>query len=147
MSDYNYDAKQGNLVDDPELIEYDNGGKVARFSIATSDTWQDNNGEWQERVNFFDVETMYDDQAENIAENYKKGNRVLVEGKLRQDRWEDQDGNTRSKVKIKARRVSKSGYPEGRDDAAPEEILDETEVNEVESEEEEDLFEENAEVI
>lgn len=135
MSDYNYTAQQGNIVEDPELTEYDNGDKVTRFSIAVSDTWQDEEEEWQERPNFFNVETIYDDQAERVAENYEKGNRVIISGNLHQDRWEDDDGNKRSRVKIEAKRISRDGYPNSEN--TPEEIIDETNVDESE---EEDLF-------
>lgn len=135
MSDYNYTAQQGNIVEDPELTEYDNGDKVTRFSIAVSDTWQDEEEEWQERPNFFNVETIYDDQAERVAENYEKGNRVIISGNLHQDRWEDDDGNKRSRVKIEAKRIRRDGYPNSEN--TPEEIIDETNVDESE---EEDLF-------
>lgn len=140
MSDVNRTVEQGNLVGDPELTEYDNGDKVARFSIAVSDTWQDNEGEWQDRANFFDVEVRGNEQPERIANNFEKGDRAIVEGKLRQDRWEDDNGNNRSKVKIRAYRVSPDGYPDGQE-GSPEEILEKTEVNETETtDEEEDLF-------
>lgn len=140
MSDVNRTVEQGNLVGDPELTEYDNGDKVARFSIAVSDTWQDNEGEWQDRANFFDVEVRGNEQPERIANNFEKGDRAIVEGKLRQDRWEDDNGNNRSKVKIRAYRVSPDGYPDGQE-GSPEEILEKTEVNETETaNEEEDLF-------
>lgn len=140
MSDLNVDIKQGNLVDKPEVTEFENGDKVARFSIATSESWQREDGEWDERTSYFDVEVR-GQRAETIEGKLDKGNRVIVEGKTRQDRWEDDDGNTRSSVKTVAYRVQKIGYPEKQD---PQDIIDETEVDGVE---EGDLFEESTEVI
>lgn len=91
----------GNLTKDPELRHTPSGTAVCDFSIAINgrekigDTWQD-------RADFFDV-VVWGNQAENCAQHLSRGSMVGVDGKLRQDRWEDRDtGQKRSKVKITA---------------------------------------------
>jgi len=61
-------------------------------------------GDRKEDVDFFEVE-VWDKQAENCNEYLSKGRGILVEGRLRQDRWEDESGNKRSKLKIVASSV------------------------------------------
>lgn len=93
----------GNLTQDPELKELDNERKVVKFRVATNHEYRskDDNRDF---VSYFDVEA-WDKQADPIARYLKKGSRVTVEGNLRQDRWKDENGNNRSKVKITARNV------------------------------------------
>ncbi len=94
----------GNLGADPELRFTPSGAAVATFSVAVY-AGKDKDANW------FDVTAWtgnYDQQAENIAETLRKGDRVTVYGRLVQDRWEDDHGNKRSKVKIVADDVSLS---------------------------------------
>lgn len=86
----------GNLTRDPELKYTPSGTAVASFAIAVNSGWGEN-----ERVDFFDVET-WKKSAENCEKYLSKGSRVLVDGKLVQDRWETEEGNKRSRVKITA---------------------------------------------
>jgi single-strand DNA-binding protein len=63
-------------------------------------------GEWQEEPNFFDI-TCWKETAENVVESFRKGDRVLVSGRLEHSRWEDKKtGEKRSKVGVVADEVA-----------------------------------------
>ncbi len=72
------------------------------FPIAVNESYK-KDGEWQERTDFFDVE-IFTSQPENLEKKLKKGNLLLILGKLKQDRWEDDKGK-HYKVKILAQRI------------------------------------------
>ena len=91
----------GNLTRDPELRYTPNGTAVAGFGVAVNRRYTTKEGDRKEEVDFFEVE-VWDKQAENCNEYLSKGRGILVEGRLRQDRWEDESGNKRSKLKIVA---------------------------------------------
>jgi len=92
--------QSGNVTRDPELRFLDNGTPVAQFSLAVSHRFK-RGDEWVEEPNFFDV-TVWNALAENVAESVRKGQRVVVSGRLTWRSWEDKDGNPRSKVEIVA---------------------------------------------
>lgn len=87
----------GNATRDPELKFTASGRAVANIGLAVSRRWQQNN-EWKEETSFFDV-TAWAQLAENVAASVEKGNRIIVVGRLEQQRWE-QEGATRSKVVV-----------------------------------------------
>ncbi|MBN2372798.1 single-stranded DNA-binding protein [bacterium] len=91
----------GNLTRDPELRYTPNGTAVASFGIAVNRRYTTKEGDRKEEVDFFEVE-VWNKQAENCNEYLAKGRGVLLEGRLKQDRWEDESGNKRSKLKIVA---------------------------------------------
>jgi single-strand DNA-binding protein len=75
-------------------------GSVTSFSVAVNETWQDKNGQRQERVNFIECEA-WGARGETIAKYFSKGRQILVEGSLRQDTWDDKDtGKKRSAIKV-----------------------------------------------
>lgn len=91
----------GHLTRDPEVKTFDNGSSVANFGIAMNEKWTDREtGESHERVDFVDVEVT-ERHVENIVQYFEKGSPILIDGKLRQQRWEDADGNSRSKHVIR----------------------------------------------
>ena len=91
----------GHLTRDPEVKTFDNGSSVANFGIAMNEKWTNHEtGESHERVDFVDVEVT-ERHVENIVQYFQKGSPILIEGKLRQQRWEDADGNSRSKHVIR----------------------------------------------
>jgi len=91
----------GNLTRDPELRYTPNGKAVAGFGVAVSRRSTTKEGDRKEDVDFFEVE-VWDKQAETCNEYLAKGRGILVEGRLKQDRWEDEAGKKRSKLKIVA---------------------------------------------
>ena len=82
--------------------------KVIEISLAVNESYKKDD-QWQEMSNFFDVE-YYTKNSTNIEEKLKKGTTILIQGKLRQDGWETEDGNKRSKVKIIANKIEVLGW-------------------------------------
>ena len=90
----------GNLGRDPETRTLQSGDKVANFSVATSDTWNDRQtGERRERTEWHNV-AIFGRMAE-IAEQYlRKGSKVYLEGSLRTRKWQDQSGQDRYTTEV-----------------------------------------------
>ena len=96
----------GNLTRDPEL-RFTAGGKgVASFGLAVNRRYQVN-GEWQEKVSFFNV-TAWDTLGENAAASLNKGTRIIVTGRLEQRDYETQAGEKRNVVEIVADEIGPS---------------------------------------
>lgn len=91
----------GNLGRDPEVRRLENGAVVAKFSVATNESYRDKNGEWQEQTEWHDV-VVWRALAERAASTLKKGATVYVEGKLTHRTWQDQDGNNRRTTEVVA---------------------------------------------
>ena len=91
----------GNLGRDPEVRNFPNGGKVANFSIATSETWKDRStGERRERTEWHNI-SITNEALVRVAEQYlKKGSKVYVEGQLETRKWQDQAGNDRYTTEV-----------------------------------------------
>ena len=101
MPSFNKVILMGNLTRDPEIRVFDSGGSVANFGIAVNDRWKDRNtGEQMEEVCFVDCEA-WGRQAEVIEQYLVKGSPVHLEGKLKFDTWESEDGQTRNKLKLR----------------------------------------------
>lgn len=86
----------GNLGKDPEVRSFQSGGRVASFSVATSERWKDKtSGEAKERTEWHSVD-IYNDNLVTVAEKYlRKGSKVYLEGQLETRKWQDKDGNDR----------------------------------------------------
>ena len=78
----------GNLGNDPEVRYMPNGNAVANLSLATSESWKDQQGQVQERTEWHRL-TMYRRLAEIAGEYLKKGSQIYVEGKLQTRKWQD----------------------------------------------------------
>jgi single-strand DNA-binding protein len=100
----------GRLTRDPEVRFLPSGMQVTSLSIAVSRNFKDKNGEWREETSFFDVEA-FGKLAERVGTQLSKGYQILIEGSLRQDKWESSSGEKRSKVKIVAYRIALLGKP------------------------------------
>src|SRR5919112_496714 len=88
----------GNLTRDPEL-RFTAGGKgIASFGVAVNRRYQVN-GEWQEKVSFFNV-TAWDQLGENAAATLSKGTRIIVSGRLEVREYEARDGGKRTSVDV-----------------------------------------------
>jgi single-strand DNA-binding protein len=121
MNNLNSVLIEGNLTRDPELSYTGKGTAVARLGVANN-RWFKQEDELQKETSFFDV-TVWGRQAEVCEQYLKKGRGVRVVGRLRQDRWQDPEGNPRSKVEIIAEHVEfrperKNGDGDGDDKAA-----------------------------
>jgi single-strand DNA-binding protein len=90
----------GNLGQDPEIVNLDNGGKLAKFSVATNETYKNSKGEKVTDTQWHNV-VAWGKTAE-IVENYlAKGNEVAVEGKLVHRSYENKEGEKRYITEIK----------------------------------------------
>jgi len=89
----------GNLGNDPEVRYMPNGNAVANLSLATSESWKDQQGQVQERTEWHRL-TMYRRLAEIAGEYLKKGSQIYVEGKLQTRKWQDQQGQDRYTTEI-----------------------------------------------
>jgi len=98
----------GNLTDDPELRYTPNGAAVAKFRVAVSPRFKDENGQWKDGdTSYFSV-SAWRALAENAAESLTRGTRVVVTGRLKQRSWESQEGEKRSAIEIEADDVGPS---------------------------------------
>jgi len=91
----------GNLGNDPEVRSFGNGGKVANFSLATSEKWKDKNtGDRKEKTEWHRV-AVFGEGLVNVVERYvKKGSKLYIEGKLQTRKWQDRDGNDKYTTEI-----------------------------------------------
>ena len=98
----------GKLGSDPEVRSLSNGSKVASFSIATSEAYNNKEGVRVEQTEWHRIE-LWDNLA-NIAEQYlHKGDSAYVEGKIRTEEYTDKDGIARKVVKIKGTSITLVG--------------------------------------
>lgn len=94
----------GNLGKDPEVRFTSNGKAVAKFPVATSEKWTDQDGNKQERTEWHNV-VVWGKQAETCGQYLAKGRQVFVEGSVRTRQYDDKDGNKRYMTEIVARDV------------------------------------------
>ncbi len=106
----------GNLGRDPEMRHLENGASVAKFSLATTESYKDKSDQWQQQTEWHDI-VAWRYLAERAEQLFKKGSFVYVEGKLTHRKWVDKEGNNRTSTEIVAqslrlleRRESNSNY-------------------------------------
>ena len=118
----------GNLVDDPELRFTPAGQPVARFRVASTPRFRDNQtGEWKDGDSLFLTCNVWRQAAENVAESLTRGMRVIVSGRLRQRSYETKEGEKRTVYEVevddvgpslrnasaKVNRIARSGAGDG----------------------------------
>ena len=104
MASYNKVILMGNLTRDPEMKYLPSGTAVTNFGLAMSERYTDRqSGEQKENVCFVDVEA-WDRQAEIVGEYFKKGSPIFIEGALKFDSWEAEDGTKRNRLKVRLHR-------------------------------------------
>lgn len=91
----------GNLGADPEVKDFQNGGRVVNLRVATSETWKDkNSGERKEKTEWHSV-AIFSEPLGKIAEQYlRKGSKVYLEGQLETRKWQDQSGADRYSTEV-----------------------------------------------
>ena len=96
----------GNLGRDPEMRYTPNGRPVTEFSVAVSHRSRDaQTGEWSDDQTDWYRVTVWGDRAERTAEQFRKGNRVFVEGRFRTREYEARDGQKRVSLEVTADNV------------------------------------------
>jgi len=103
MNSLNSILLEGNLVRDPQTKSLSTGSKVCSFSIG-SNRFYNTGEEMQREVSFFEIET-WGNLAERCEKDLQKGRGIRVVGRLKQDRWDDEEGKVHSKIKIVAEHV------------------------------------------
>ena len=84
----------GRLGQDPEITTFPDGNKMAKFSLATDDSYKDKNGQKVERTYWHNV--IVKGGLVKVVESYVvKGQEIAIEGKLTNRSWEDQNGTKR----------------------------------------------------
>jgi single-strand DNA-binding protein len=94
----------GNLGKDPEVRHTANGKAVARFSLATSEVWNDAEGTRQERTEWHNI-VVWGKQGETCAQYLAKGRQAYIEGSIRNRSYDDKNGQKRYITEIVAQRV------------------------------------------
>jgi len=102
----------GNLGSDPEVRYLESGSAVAKFSIATTESYTNKSGERVDNTEWHRIE-LWEGLAK-VAEKYlKKGSQVYIEGRLRTDNWTDKEGQQKSGVTIRANTLTMLGSAPG----------------------------------
>ena len=141
MASYNRVLLMGNLTRNPELRYTPSGTAVSDLGLAVNENFKNKAGETVEQTCFVDV-VVWGRQAEIASEYLKKGSSVFVEGRLQLDQWENQQGEKRSKLRVRADRIqflsgtnkgteqvaSKSNEPSAPESVAEPEVEDDDDV-------------------
>ncbi|MDD4616273.1 MAG: single-stranded DNA-binding protein [Alphaproteobacteria bacterium] len=91
----------GNLGRDPEVRTFQNGGKVASFSLATSETWKDRTtGERKEKTEWHRISVLNEKLVEVVERYVKKGSKLFIEGQLETRKYTDKDGQERYTTEV-----------------------------------------------
>lgn len=115
MSNLNRVLLTGNLTDDPNLKYVGDNTPVCNFALAANRHYRNRQGEQQQEVCFVDCEA-WGHTAEVIHQRLSKGRPLLIEGRLRLDRWKTKAGENRSKLRVVAERFH---FIDRKDDAEP----------------------------
>ena len=124
MANLNHVTLQGNLTRDPETRISTAGLAIVNFAVAVNSGFGD-----KEEVSFVDC-TAFGKQGEALAKYFTKGKQIIVEGRLRQDRWEDKEtGQKRSKLAVVVNAfffTGTKGTPNEVQDTSPAEAVEAT---------------------
>ena len=99
MADINRVTLIGRLTRDPEIRHTASGDPVCQLRLAVNARARDENGQWGDKPNFFDV-VIFGRQAESAGNYLSKGRRVGVDGRLSWREWNTQDGQKRQSVEV-----------------------------------------------
>lgn len=102
----------GNLTKDPELKAIASGSKVCTFGVATNRVYKDKDGNRQENVEYHNI-VAWGRTAELVAQYMKKGNQILVEGRIQTRSWDAQDGTKKYRTEIVADSIQFGNRPSG----------------------------------
>lgn len=108
MSGVNKAILVGNLGKDPEVKYLENNVAVARFPLATTESWKDRSGERKEHTEWHNI-VLWRGLAEITEKYLRKGDKVYIEGRIRMESWEDKEGNKRYTTKVIADNMTMLG--------------------------------------
>lgn len=110
MSSFNKVVLLGNLTRDPQLSFLPSNTAVVEFGMAMNRTFKKQDGSQGEEVAFVDCQ-MFGKRAEVINKYVHKGDQLLIEGRLKLDQWDAQDGSKRSKLRVMVENFEFMGKP------------------------------------
>ncbi len=116
MASYNRVILLGNLTRDPEVRYTPQGTAVCDVGLAVNERRKNAAGEWIDEVVYVDV-TLWGRTAEVAGEYLTKGSPILIEGRLRLDTWESQEGQKRSRLRVVGERMQMLGARGGGESA------------------------------
>lgn len=91
----------GNVGQDPEVRQFQNGGQVCNFSLATSENWKDKNtGERREKTEWHRISVFSEGLIRVVQSYVKKGSKLYIEGQLETRKWQDRDGNDKYTTEV-----------------------------------------------
>jgi len=128
----------GNLGKDPEVRYLDSGVAVANFSLATTENYKNKEGERVSQTEWHNI-VLWRGLAEVAEKWLKKGSSVYVEGKIRNRKWEDKEGNTRYTTEILGDNITMLGKKNDNVSDVPENIVTTAEENVPKAEKGDDL--------
>ncbi len=113
MASFNKVILMGNLTRDPELrVPASTGNAICKLGLAVNRRYNTRDGQQKEEVTFVDIDA-FGRQAEVIAKYCKRGSAILVEGRLKLDTWETQQGDKRSKLSVVLENFQFAGRGDG----------------------------------
>ena len=109
----------GNAGKDPEIRAMPSGTKVATWTLATSERYKDNAGNWQDRTEWHNL-TAYAQLAEIVEKFVSKGSKIYIEGKIETHSWQDsRSGEKKSQTQIKVNDLALLGAPLNKETSVP----------------------------
>jgi single-strand DNA-binding protein len=99
MASFNKVILMGNLTRDPETRVTATGLTICKLGLAVSRSFTTKDGERREETTFVDIDA-FGKQAEVITKYFRKGKPILIEGRLKLDQWESNEGQKRSKMGV-----------------------------------------------
>ena len=110
MANFNKALLMGNLTKDPELRYTPQGTAVVSLRLAVNRKFRNKNQELKEETCFITA-VAWDKQAESCNQYLHKGSPVFIEGRLQSRSWEDNAGQKRNVIEVRAERVQFLGSP------------------------------------
>ena len=105
MSNINLVCIEGNLTKAAELSRWTDGTPYCKFTIACNESYKDKDGNWVDIASFIDC-MCKGGYAESMSKHLLKGRRITVTGRLKQNRWKDESGTSRTAVIVKVQDIS-----------------------------------------
>lgn len=90
----------GNVGQEPEVRQTKDGKEIANFSLATSESWKDKNGEKKERSEWHKISVLSQGLVSIVKQYVKKGSKLYIEGSLQTKKWTDNKGIERYTTEI-----------------------------------------------
>lgn len=100
----------GRVTADPKYTEFENGNRVASFSIATNRVYKDKSGQKQEQAEFHNI-VFWGKSAEIVHSYVQKGSEILVQGRIVTREWEDKQGQKRRTTEVVGERLQLGARP------------------------------------